>query len=277
LIEKESLMPTQTLHPTAVIHPTATLAEGVEVGPYAVIGERVFIDRGTKVGPHAVIEAFTTIGRDCQIFPGAVVGGVPQDLKFQGEESYTVIGDRNVVREHVTINRATSAGETTRIGHDNLFMAYVHVAHDCQIGNGIVLANGVTLAGHVIIEDRAIIGGMTGMHQFIRVGQMAMVGAMSRLAQDVPPFMLVEGNPPKVYGLNVVGLRRNGLPPDARAQLKRAFKLIYRSQLNLGQALTEINKLESSFELRHLISFLQTTERGISGLVRQDAGLEAEA
>jgi UDP-N-acetylglucosamine acyltransferase len=266
-----------SIHPTAVIHPTATLAPDVEVGPYAVIGERVFIDSGSRVGPHAIVEPFTSIGRDCQIFSGAVVGGVPQDLKFQGEESYCVIGDRNVIREHVTINRATAGGDVTRVGNDNLFMAYVHIAHDCQVGNGVVLANGVTVAGHVVIEDQAFVGGMTGLHQFIRVGKMSMVGAMSRLAQDVPPFMLAEGSPPKVYGLNVVGLRRKGIPPQARTQLKRAYKLLYRSGLNLGQAMAEIAKLEPTPELRHLIAFLQSTERGISGIARIDAGLEAEA
>ena len=268
---------TTSIHPTAVIHPTATIADGVEIGPYAIVGERAFIDAGTKLHHHASVEAFTSIGRDCEIFAGAVVGGVPQDLKFQGEESYCVVGDRNVIREHVTINRATAGGDVTRVGNDNLFMAYVHVAHDCQVGNGIVLANGVTLAGHVVVEDHVVIGGMTGLHQFIRVGRMAMVGAMSRLAQDVPPFMLVEGNPPKVYGLNVLGLRRNGVPAAARTQLKRAFMLMYRSNLNLGQAIQEMGKLEGSHEVRHLIGFLQATERGISGIARHDMGLEAEA
>lgn len=267
----------QKVHQTAVIHPTATVADDVEIGPYCVIGERCFIDRGTKLGAHVVIEPFTSIGRDCQIFSGAVIGGVPQDLKFQGEESYCVVGDRNVIRECVTINRATAAGNVTRVGHDNLLMAYVHVAHDCEVGNHNVLANGVTLAGHVVIEDHVTIGGMTGLHQFIRVGKMAMVGAMSRLAQDVPPFFLVEGNPPKVYGPNVLGLRRNGVPPEARTQLKRAYKLMYRSNLNLGQAIAEMSKLEASHELRHLIGFLQATERGVSGIARIDAGLEAEA
>ncbi|HEY9721244.1 MAG TPA: acyl-ACP--UDP-N-acetylglucosamine O-acyltransferase, partial [Oscillatoriaceae cyanobacterium] len=169
------------VHSTAVIHPSATVADDVQIGPYAVIGEHCFIDSGTKLGAHVVIEPFTTIGRDCQIFSGAVIGGVPQDLKFQGEESYCVVGDRNVIRECVTINRATAGGDTTRVGNDNLLMAYVHVAHDCQVGNGVVMANGVTLAGHVVVEDQAFIGGMTGLHQFIRVGSMAMVGAMSRL------------------------------------------------------------------------------------------------
>lgn len=265
------------IHPTAVIHPSATVAEDVVIGPYAVVGERAFIDRGTRLGAHAVVEAFTTLGRDCQVFSGAVVGGVPQDLKFQGEESYCVIGDRNVIREHATVNRATAEGDVTRIGNDNLIMAGVHVAHDCQIGNGVVIANGVSLAGHVIVEDLAVIGGMTGLHQFIRVGRMAMVGAMSRLSQDVPPFMLTEGSPPRVYGLNAVGLRRKGVPPEARAQLKKAYKLLYRSGLSVGQAIAEIGKLDPSPELRHLIAFLQSSERGISGIARVDAGLEAEA
>jgi UDP-N-acetylglucosamine acyltransferase len=265
------------VHATAVVHPTAALAEDVIVGPYAIIGEHAFVDAGTTIGPHAVIEPHTSIGRDCRIHAGAVVGGVPQDLKFNGARSYCVLGDRNVVREHVTINRATGEDEVTRVGHDNLFMAYVHVAHDCVVGNGCVLANGVTLAGHVVLEDHVVIGGMTGLHQFIRVGAMAMVGAMSRLAQDVPPYMLAEGNPPRVYGPNVVGLRRHDVPSPVRMQLKKAYKKLYRSNLNLAQAIGEIAKLDASPEVRHLIAFLQATERGISGIARHDAGLEAEA
>lgn len=265
------------VHATAVIHPTASLAEDVQVGPYAVIGEHTYVGSGTRIGPHAIVDAFTSVGRDCEIHAGAVVGGIPQDRKFQGEESYCVVGDRNVIREHVTINRATAAGDTTRIGNDNLFMAYVHVAHDCQIGNDNVLANGVTLAGHVHIEDHVTLGGMTGLHQFIRVGSLAMVGAMSRLAQDVPPYMLIEGSPPRAYGPNVVGLRRHGVDAAGRMSLKRAYKLLYRSRLNLGQAIAEMGKLDPTFELRHLITFLQSTERGISGIARVDAGLEAEA
>jgi UDP-N-acetylglucosamine acyltransferase len=265
------------IHATAVIHPTATLAENVQIGPYAVIGEYAFVGAGTRIGAHAIVEAFTSVGRDCAIHPGAVVGGIPQDLKFQGAESYCVLGDRNIIREHVTINRATAAGDATRIGHDNLFMATVHVAHDCQIGNGNVFANGVTFAGHVMVEDNVTIGGMTGLHQFIRVGSLSMVGAMSRLSQDVPPYMLIEGGPPKVYGPNVVGLRRHGIDAAGRTTLKRAYKLIFRSRLSLGQAISEIGKLDSSFELRHLIAFLQGTERGISGISRSDAGLEGES
>jgi len=241
-----------------------------------VVGERCYLGRGTRLGPHAVVEPFTTIGRDCHLHAGAVVGGIPQDLKFAGAESYCVLGDRNIVREHVTINRATGEGDVTRIGHDNLLMAGVHVAHDCTIGNGCVLANGVNVAGHVQIEDHVIIGGMTGLHQFIRVGTMAMVGAMSRLPQDVPPYMVTEGNPPVVYAPNVVGLRRHHVSPTARTVLKRAHKLLFRSRMSLAQALGELSKLEQTPEMRHLVAFLQGSARGISGIARTDAGLEAD-
>lgn len=269
--------PQATIHPTAVVHPTATIAEGVELGPYAIVGAHAYIGAGTTLAAHAVVEAYTTIGRDCRIFSGAVVGGIPQDLKFSGAVSYCVVGDRNTIREHVTVNRATGEGDTTRIGHDNLLMAYVHVAHDCTVGDGCVLANGVTLAGHVALEDHVVIGGMTGLHQFIKVGEMAMVGAMSRLAQDVPPYMLTEGNPPRVYGTNAVGLRRHAVPAPVRLQLKKAYKLLFRSRLNVAQAIGEMAKFEDpSRELRHLIAFLQGSGRGISGIARHDAGLEAD-
>lgn len=266
-----------SIHPTAVVHPTAVLAPGVALGPYCVVGERAFVGENTKVGPHAIIDDFTSVGRDCVIHAGAVVGGVSQDLKFQGDETYCVVGDRNVIREYVTINRATAAGDATRVGNDNLLMAYVHVAHDCDIGNRTILANGVTLAGHVVVEDDAFIGGMSGLHQFIRVGRMAMVGAMSRLVQDVPPYMLVEGHPPRVYGLNTVGLRRKGLPPADRALLKTAYKQLYRSRASVAQALAAIRQLPRTESLEHLIGFVQASSRGLVGVARQDAGLEAEA
>ncbi|MBI6545325.1 MAG: acyl-ACP--UDP-N-acetylglucosamine O-acyltransferase [Cyanobacteria bacterium NC_groundwater_1444_Ag_S-0.65um_54_12] len=255
------------IHPTAVVHPTARLGDEVKVGPYAVVGELVAIGAGSMIGPHAIIDPFTSIGENCQIFSGAVVGGIPQDLKFTGEESYLTIGDHNVIRECVTINRATGRGEQTRIGNGNLFMAYVHIAHNCIIGNHVILANGVTVAGHVEIEDYAIIGGLTGLHQFIRVGTMAMVGAMSRLAQDVPPYMLVQGSPPKVYGPNSLGLRRNGLPAATRDSLKKVYRLLYRSNLNLSQAIQQLAAtIRSIPEIKHLIEFLERSQRGIIGL-----------
>lgn len=254
------------IHPTAVVHPKAKIGEGVKIGPYAVVGEHVTLGDRTEIGPHAVIEPFTTIGRQCRIFPGAVVGAAPQDLKFAGEESYLVLGDRNVVRECCTLNRATGLGETTRIGNDNLLMAYVHVAHNCVIGDHTVLANGVTLAGHVLVEDYARIGGLCGLHQFIRVGKMAMIGGMSRLTQDVPPFMLAEGHPAKVYGTNVVLLQRCEVPAAVRTHLKRAYKYLYRSDLNISQALDRIAELEPSAELTHLAEFVAQNTRGLTGL-----------
>jgi UDP-N-acetylglucosamine acyltransferase len=259
------------VHPTAVIHPSARLGDGVRVGPYAVVGEHCRVGDGTVLGAHAVIESFTTIGQDCQVFTGAVVGAIPQDLKFGGEESYTVIGDRNVIREFVTINRATGVDHETRIGDDNLLMAYVHIAHDCQIGNRVVLANGVTLAGHVEIEDHVSVGGLCGIHQFVKVGTMAFIGAMTRIVQDVPPYMLAEGTPPKVYGPNVIGLRRRGLEQHERTLLKRAYKLLYRSGLNVSQAVEQITLLGESPYLARLVDFLARSERGLVGKVDRSA------
>lgn len=265
------------IHATAVIHPSAKLGEGVQIGPYAVIGAHTQIGDGTSIGSHAVIDPFTSIGRDCQIFPHAVIGAVPQDLKYAGEESITVIGDRNVIREFVTVNRATGEGEVTRIGDDNLLMAYVHVAHNCLVGSGIVLANNVTLAGHVEIEDFVTVGGLTGIHQFCRVGTMAMVGAMSRIVQDCPPYMTTEGHPPKVFGPNTIGLRRRGVAPDTRNALKKAYKLLYRSGLNVSQALAEMEAMASIPEVRHLMNFVRANERGLVGRTSTSEGAKEEA
>ncbi|HBN10130.1 MAG TPA: acyl-[acyl-carrier-protein]--UDP-N-acetylglucosamine O-acyltransferase [Cyanobacteria bacterium UBA8530] len=264
------------VHPQAVIHPSSHLGEGVRIGPYAVIGENCRIGEGTVLGPHAVIEPNTTIGRFCTIASGAVIGGIPQDLKYQGEETYTSIGDRNVIRECVTINRATGAGQETRIGNDNLLMAYVHIAHNCVIGDGVVIANSSLLAGHVEIEDFAVIGGACGIHQFVRVGKMAMVGAMSKIVQDLPPFLLCDGNPPTVFGPNSVGLKRRGLSTEVRMEIKRAFKLLYRDSLNLSQAIEKIQELQAFPEILHLLHFLEKTERGLIGIAKHRACLEAK-
>ncbi len=255
------------IHPTAVVHPTAIVGPRVHIGPYAVVGEHVVLGEGTVLGPHAVVEPYTTLGRECHVHGGAVVGGVPQDLKFAGERSSTIIGDRNVIRECVTINRATGEGETTRIGDGNLFMAYVHVAHNCVIGNGNVLANGVTLAGHVVIEDGVTIGGLSGVHQFTRVGSLGMVGAMTRLVQDLPPYMLVEGHPPRVYGPNLVGLKRRGVDPGERRVIKHAYKVLYRSGLSIPQALEELASWPDSLVRDQIMTFIRGSERGIVGKV----------
>jgi UDP-N-acetylglucosamine acyltransferase len=249
-------MPT-LIHPTAVIHPAAQLHPTVQVGPYSVIGEKVKIGQDTTIGAHAVLEGPLEIGDRNQIFPGAAIGLEPQDLKYNGAPSRVKIGNDNRIREYVTINRATQAGETTEIGNGNLLMAYVHVAHNCAIEDQVVISNSVSLAGHVYIESKAVIGGMVGIHQFVRIGKMAMVGGMSRISQDVPPFMLVEGNPAQVRSLNSVGLKRAGFTAEDHRILKKVFRILYRSGNTFNQALAEFNLLPENEHKQHLLNFFQ--------------------
>jgi len=251
---------TPLIHPTAIIYPGAQLHPTVQVGPYAVIGEQVKIGAGTQVGSHAVIEGWTEIGICNQIFPGAAIGLEPQDLKYDGSLTLVKIGDYNRIREYVTINRATHAGEATILGNHNLLMAYVHVAHNCQIEDQVVIANAVSLAGHVHIESRATIGGVLGIHQFVHVGRLAMVGGMSRIDRDVPPFMLVEGNPSRVRALNQVGLKRAGFGDADQVLLKKAFKLLYRSGLPFNQALEQLDLLPDHPLIQHLRQFLRLSQ-----------------
>lgn len=268
------------LHPTAVVHPSAILGEGVEVGPYAVVGEDVRIGARTTLGPHVVIEPHTTLGEDCRVFPGAVLGAVPQDLKFAGEATRCIVGDRNTIRECVTINRGTAASGETRVGNDNLLMAYVHVAHDCVVGSGIVLANAATLAGHVTVGDGAVVGGLVGVHQFCRIGALSMIGAMSRIVQDVPPYALAEGSPPRVAGTNTVGLRRAGVVPAVREALKQAYRILYRQRLGVGDATARIEvdaALMAHAEVRHLVAFVKGGTRGLVGIARRGAAVADEA
>ncbi len=253
--------PMKTLiHPTAVIHPGAQLHPTVQVGAYAVIGEQVKIGPETTVGAHAVIEGRTEIGARNQIFPGAAIGLEPQDLKYDGSVSFVKIGDDNIIREYVTINRATGLGEVTEIGNGNLLMAYVHVAHNCAIADRVVISNSVSLAGHVHIESRAVIGGVLGIHQFVHIGRMAMVGGMSRIDRDVPPYMLVEGNPSRVRSLNLVGIKRAGLTSADASHLKQAFRLLYRSGLTLNNAIAQLESLANSEHVHHLSRFLQMSQ-----------------
>lgn len=253
------------VHPTAVIDPTATLGDDVVIGPYAVIGPAVQIGRGTRIGPHAVIERDTTIGEDCRIHPGAVLGGDPQDLKYGGESSRLVIGDRTVVRECVTLNRGTAASGLTTIGSDCLLMAYVHVAHDCTIGNHVVLSNAVNMGGHITIGDWAVVGGLTAIHQFVRIGQHAMVGGASAARKDVPPYVKAAGNPTELYGLNSVGLERRGFSDEVRQELRRAYRILFQSRLNLSQALERARaELQPSPEVDHLLDFIARSQRGVT-------------
>ncbi|HIU63848.1 MAG TPA: acyl-ACP--UDP-N-acetylglucosamine O-acyltransferase [Candidatus Avacidaminococcus intestinavium] len=252
------------IHETAAIAPGAVLGRDVEIGPYAVIGPNVVIGDGTKVFAHVVIDGFTTIGKNCRFFPGCSIGAEPQDLKFKGEKTYTVLGDNVTIRECATINRATGEGNETRLGNGVLMMAYTHVAHNCIVGNNVIMSNVATLAGHVVVEDRAVIGGLAAVHQFVKVGRNAMVGGMSKIVQDIPPFVIVDGNPAHAAGLNSVGISRAGVPADVRSNLKKAYRLLYRSGLSLDEAIVSMEQeLDSSEEVEHLLRFLRNVERGI--------------
>ncbi|MBI3996274.1 MAG: acyl-ACP--UDP-N-acetylglucosamine O-acyltransferase [Candidatus Omnitrophica bacterium] len=253
------------VHPTATVHPKARLAAGVSVGPYAVINEHVTIGPRTKIGAHCVIDGHTTIGEDCELFTGAVLGSIPQDLKYRGEDSLLVIGDRNKIREYVTMNPGTvGGGGKTIVGSDGLFMAYSHVAHDCVIGNHIIMANSVALAGHITIADRAIIGGLVGVHQFVRIGTLAFVGGCSRVAQDIPPFSTCVGYPAKVYGLNSEGLRRAGISEDVKPKLHHAFRILFHSKLSMSHAVAKLASESTTCpEVQQLLTFVRESKRGV--------------
>ncbi|MDJ0555313.1 MAG: acyl-ACP--UDP-N-acetylglucosamine O-acyltransferase [Microcoleaceae cyanobacterium MO_207.B10] len=248
-------MPT-LIHPTAVIAKSAELHPTVQVGPYAVVGEQVKVGAGTTIGAHVVIEGPTEVGSGNRIFPGAAIGLEPQDLKYTGAPSGVKIGNDNQIREYVTVNRATYGDENTVIGNGNLLMAYAHVAHNCIIEDFVVVANAVSLAGHVKIESKAVIGGVLGIHQFVHIGKMAMVGGMSRIVRDVPPFMLVEGHPCLVRSLNLVGLKRAGLTSGDLAILKKAFRILYRSGKPLSEALAELELFSENKYIEQLRRFL---------------------
>lgn len=244
------------IHPTAVIHPLANLHPTVQIGPYAIIGENVKIGADTSIGAHVVIEGPTEIGVGNRIFAGAIIGSEPQDLKYKGGESWVKIGNYNQIREYVTINRATGEDEVTQLGDHNLLMAYAHVAHNCIIENEVIIANSVALAGHIHIESKARISGVLGVHQFVHIGSLAMVGGMSRIERDVPPFAIVEGNPARVRSLNLIGLQRSGLSAEDLSQLKKAFRLIYRSEMSFTEALKQLELVcENSF-VQHFYRFL---------------------
>lgn len=261
---ENNVVPLRKIHETAVVYPGARLGREVEIGPYSVIGENVFIGDGTKIGAHTVIEGWTTIGKDCQIHHGACIGGAPQDLKFKGEKTFVYIGDNTIIREFVTINRATGEGEETRIGSNCLIMATAHIAHNCQIGNNVIIANGGGIAGHVVIEDRAIISGMSGVHQFVKIGRNAMIGGASKVVQDVPPFVIADGRPARVCGLNSVGIARAGMSEEVRRNLKKAYRMLYRSGMKLSDAITMMEQeLDSSEAMDHLLRFLRNVDRGI--------------
>lgn len=259
-------MTTQTLiHPTAVIDPTAKIAANVAIGPYTVIGPQTIIGEGTRLASHVVIEGYTTIGQNCQIASGAVIGGQPQDLHFGGETSFVEIGNNVIIRECVTINRATGEGEVTRVGDNCMLMAYCHLAHNCQLGQNVVMANNVQLAGYVQIGEYAFMGGMCVVHQFVQIGRLAIVGGFSGTRQDIPPFAMAEGRPrATVKGINSVGLKRRGFDREARSRLKKAYYYLWFSKLNIHQAIDAIHReIGEDANVEELIQFTLNSKRGI--------------
>lgn len=254
-----------TRHATAVVHPEAIVADSATIGPYAVIGPGVEIGERVRVGPHALVERDTVVGPDCVLAKSAVLGTDPQDLKYEGEATVLEVGPRTVIREFATLNRGTAASGRTSVGADCLVMSYAHVAHDCRIGDHVILANAVNMGGHVEIDDWAIVGGVTAIHQFVRIGRHAFVGGGSRLPKDVPPYVTVAGNPCAAYGLNTEGLRRRGFPDATIRELRTAYRTIFQSKLNVGQAL-EALEAEGvlSSEVSHLIDFIRASHRGIT-------------
>ena len=253
------------VHPTAIVAPGAVLEDDVEIGPYAVVGPRVRIGRGTRVGAHAVLDGHTTIGCDNQIFQMASVGAAPQDLKYRGEDSELIIGNRNIIREFATLNPGTSGGGmVTRLGDQNLLMNYSHLGHDCQIGNHNVVANGAQLAGHVTIEDYVVIGGLVGILQFVKVGESAILGGGAMVTQDVPPYCNATGDRATLHGLNLVGLKRRNFSPETMRDIKRAYRLVFRSGLKLAEALVRARaEVPASREVDHFLAFIQGSERGV--------------
>lgn len=253
------------IDPTARVDRRAELADGVKVGPYAIIEGPVHVDEGTEIGPHAVIYGPARLGRRNRIGAGAALGLAPQDVSYRGEPTELVIGDDNEIREYVTVSRGTvKGGGVTRIGSHCYLMHYSHVGHDAQVGDRVILTGYAGLAGHSRIGDGAVIGGMAGIHQFVSVGRLAMVGGLAMVRQDVPPFMLVAGNPARVHGLNLVGLRRAGIDPHVRSLLKQAYRLLYRSGLRLEEALSRIEALGTAPELAELVAFARSSRRGIA-------------
>ena len=253
------------IHPTAIIASDAQLAEGVEVGPYSIIGADVKIGENTIIGPHTVIDNYTHIGEGCNIFQFCSIGAPPQDLKFGGEKTRVIIGNFNTIREFVTIHRSTTADiGVTIIGDHNLLMAYCHVAHNCKLGNNIIMSNAATLAGHVHIEDYAIISGLTGIHQFCRLGAHCMIGGVSAVVKDVPPYSIAQGNHAKLFGLNLIGLKRRDFSEKTIKAIKDAYRIIFRSNLLLEAALKKAQEeVEDVPEVKHFIKFIKESERGV--------------
>jgi UDP-N-acetylglucosamine acyltransferase len=254
------------IHPTAIIDPSCELAEDCVVGPYTIIREQVTIGPRTVVCPHVTIDPYVTIGEDCKIFQYASIGAEPQALKFKGEVSYLKIGRGTIIREFATVNRGTEfGGGVTEIGDENFLMAYTHVAHDCRTGKGVILANNATLAGHILIDDFATVGGLVAIHQFVRIGKFAYVGGKSAVPKDIPPFVIASGDRARLHGLNNVGLKRHGFQPATIAELKKAYRIIFRIGLTLNEALERVSaEVEPLPEVEMFVDFIKSSQRGIT-------------
>jgi UDP-N-acetylglucosamine acyltransferase len=254
------------IHPTAIVDPQAEIGENVSIGPYAVIEGEVFIDAGTEIGAHVYIDRYTRIGRNCRISPFASIGTPPQDKKFKGEKTEVLIGAGNVIREFVTINRGTpGGGGVTSLGEENLLMAYVHVAHDCKLGNGIVMANVATLAGHVVLGDYSVVGGLAAVQQFVRIGTHAFIGGKTGVVQDIPPYVIASGERAKLFGLNIVGLKRHEFSNELIGALKKAYQIVIRSHLTIQEAMLRVEKEVPSFpEINYFLEFIRNSQRGIT-------------
>lgn len=255
---------TARIHPTALIDPSAVLGDDVEIGPFVIVGPNVTIGAGTVLAARATLERNVRVGERVRVGSGAILGGPPQDLKFREEETWVEVGDGTIIRELTTVNRGTAASGVTRIGRDCFIMSYVHVAHDCHVGNGVIIANGTQFAGHVTVQDRAAISGLVAVHQFVTIGSHSFIGGATRVNQDIPPFVKAVGNPVELYGLNSIGLQRQGFPPPTIAALKRAYRLFFNSDLNLGQALERARAdLPDLPEVALFLEFVSSSQRGV--------------
>lgn len=252
------------VHATAIIDPTAQLGRDVEIGPWAIVGPKCEVGDGARIGARVTLERNVRLGQRVSVGIGAILGGDPQDLKFRGEETWVEIGDDTTIREYATINRGTAHSVTTRVGKHCFLMSYVHLAHDCHLGDHIIISNGTQLAGHVQVEDRAIISGLCAVHQFARIGRHSFIGGCSRVSQDVPPYVRAVGNPIKLFGLNSVGLQRSGFEEPVVRELKKAYRFCFRSDLNLSQGVDKARaELELIPEVQHFLEFIEASQRGV--------------
>ncbi|HOU36141.1 MAG TPA: acyl-ACP--UDP-N-acetylglucosamine O-acyltransferase [Candidatus Omnitrophota bacterium] len=265
------------IHPTAIVSKKANLATDVSIGPYTVIEDNVTIGKGSRIGAHCVITGHTTIGHDCEVFTGAVLGARPQDMKFKGERSYLEIGDYNTIREYCFFNPGTGDGGKTVIGSHNLFMAFAHVAHDCVVGNHCIIVNNGTLGGHVVMEDYAMISGLTAVHQFVRLGKLSITGGVSKAVQDIPPFSTCDGHPARVFGLNLIGLKRHGVNLESVRCLKKAFRVLFHSGLPVKRAIEQLDpQLLANQEVSYLVDFIRNSARGVAHSARIDNEIDSE-